>query len=135
MGRSVAVPPTHTAWHRARPAAAQPLARCREWPALASCRPWVLLHHLLGNLHIHDARAAGEEEPPPGRFLSLLVEAFGGSAGDAAEGPAVVSGDASVLKRAFANLEALHAHIASLTPGVAFSLRAGVPPPPLARTG
>ena len=32
-------------------------------------------------------------------------------------------------------LEALHAHIASLTPGVAFSLRAGVPPPPLARTG
>ena len=77
----------------------------------------LLLHHLLGNLHIHDARAAGEEEPPPGRFLSLLVEAFGGSAGDAAEGPAVVSGDASVLKRAFANLEALHAHVRAFPEG------------------
>ena len=77
----------------------------------------LLLHHLLGNLHIHDARAVGEEEPPPGRFLSLLVEAFGGSAGDAAEGPAVVSGDASVLKRAFANLEALHAHVRAFPEG------------------
>jgi hypothetical protein len=77
----------------------------------------LLLHHLLGNLHIHDARAAGDDEPR-GRFLSLLVEAFGGSASDAALENVGASGDKyAVLKRAFANLEALHAHVRSFPEG------------------
>ena len=79
----------------------------------------LLLHHLLGNLHIHDARAAGEDEPR-GRFLSMLVDIFGGSAGDVARAGSAdeaVIGDASVLKCAFANLEALHAHVRAFPEG------------------
>ena len=90
--------------------------------ALRTAERALLLHHLLGNLHIHDARAAGEDEPR-GRFLSLLVDAFGGSAGGEelpggiAGTDEVGSGDASVLKRAFANLEALHAHVRAFPEG------------------
>ena len=36
----------------------------------------LLLHHLLGNLHIHDARA--EEGAPRGKFLGLLLDALAG---------------------------------------------------------
>ena len=61
----------------------------------------LLLHHLLGNLHIHDARVAGGVDR--GRFLGLIVDELGGSKGHEESGA-----DGGVLSRAFKNLETLH---------------------------
>ena len=54
----------------------------------------LLLHHLLGNLHIHDARA--EEGAPRGKFLGLLLDALAGD---------------HLRRRAAKNLAALHEHV------------------------
>ena len=54
----------------------------------------LLLHHLLGNLHIHDARA--EEGAPRGKFLGLLLDALAGD---------------HLRRRAANNLAALHEHV------------------------
>ena len=67
----------------------------------------LLLHHLLGNLHIHDARVSSGDRR--GQFLGLMVEELGGSRGyEAFEDAADDGGD---LGRAFRNLAALHAHV------------------------
>ena len=76
----------------------------------------LLLHHLLGNLHIHDGRAVEEEDKEHKRFLELLVERLGGSKGDV-EGTDVSETDATRLTRAFVNLTQLHKHVKGFPEG------------------
>ena len=65
----------------------------------------LLLHHLLGNLHIHDARTSDEFDR--GKFLGLMVEELGGSRGH----EEYAGDDGGRLGLAFRNLGALHAHV------------------------
>jgi hypothetical protein len=65
----------------------------------------LLLHHLLGNLHIHDARTSDEYDR--GKFLGLMVEELGGSRGH----EEYAGDDGGRLGLAFRNLGALHAHV------------------------
>ena len=65
----------------------------------------LLLHHLLGNLHIHDARTSDEFDR--GKFLGLMVEELGGSRGH----EEYAGDDGGRLGLAFRNLGALHAYV------------------------
>ena len=77
----------------------------------------LLLHHLLGNLHIHDARAAGEEEPPGGSSHIARGGVRRGAPGTPGRRPRRCLRRRSVPGRAFANLEALHAHVRAFPEG------------------
>jgi hypothetical protein len=70
----------------------------------------LLLHHLLGNLHIHDARTSDEFDR--GKFLGLMVEELGGSRGH----EAYAGDDGGRLGTAFRNLGALHKHVGADLP-------------------
>ena len=70
----------------------------------------LLLHHLLGNLHIHDARTSDEFDR--GKFLGLMVEELGGSRGH----EAYAGDDSGRLGTAFRNLGALHKHVGADLP-------------------
>ena len=81
----------------------------------------LLLHHLLGNLHIH---APGEDDVETGRFLELLVRRLGGGGGVGSGGGETYensaeaeAGDSETLTTAFGNLAQLHQHVKAFPEG------------------